>query len=74
MWTGTRRTTVNSIESPDRYDALTDQDKKEMATLSEDMCIIRHAEETDKFIRAVLHQKVSGKLLEGKTERGVKIT
>jgi hypothetical protein len=48
-----------AFDSPDYYDALNDEDKKTIATLSDDFCIIRHEDQTDRFIRAVLHQKIN---------------
>ena len=40
--------------SPDYYSYLSDEDKKNMAELSEDFCIIRHPEQTDRFIRTTM--------------------
>src|SRR6185369_1884704 len=37
---------------------LSDEDKTNMAQVDEDFCIIRHEDQTDYFIRAVLKQKV----------------
>ena len=48
-----------AFDSPHQYDTLSDEDKKSIATLSGDLCIIRHDEQTDRFIRAVLHQKIN---------------
>jgi hypothetical protein len=48
-----------AFDSPDYYDSLNEEDKKSIATLSDDLCVIRHEDQTDRFIRAVLHQKVN---------------
>lgn len=48
-----------AFDSPHQYDTLSEENKKSIASLSEDLCVIRHKEQTDRFIRAVLHQKVN---------------
>lgn len=48
-----------AFDSPFHYDKLNDEDKKSLAKLSDDFCVIRHPDQTDRFIRAVLHQKVN---------------
>ena len=40
--------------TPFHYDVLSENDKNETAELSDDFCIIRHPEQTDRFIRTVL--------------------
>jgi len=40
--------------TPFHFDMLSEKDKDETAELSEDFCIIRHPEQTDRFIRTVL--------------------
>ena len=47
-----------SYISPTDYDTLSDNDKKEIGELSSDFCTIRHPEQTDRFIRCTLTQKV----------------
>jgi hypothetical protein len=47
------------FNSPDQYDRLNEEDKKSIATLSDDFCVIQHPEQTDRFIRAVLHQNIN---------------
>ena len=39
---------------PYHYDTLSDEDKNEIAEISEDFCIIKHPEQTDFFIKTVL--------------------
>lgn len=43
-----------AFSSPDYYDYLSDEDKKDMAELTEDFCIIHHPEQTDRFIRTTM--------------------
>lgn len=45
--------------TPFHYDILSDQDKNEIAEISEDFCIINHPEQTDRFIRAVMTLQVN---------------
>ncbi len=47
-----------SFISPDQYDGLSEDDKLNMAELSTDFCIIYHPDQTDRFIRCTLTQKV----------------
>jgi hypothetical protein len=47
-----------TFTSPTSYNGLSDNMKKEIAELSSDFCIIRHTEQTDRFIRATLSIKV----------------
>ena len=44
--------------SPTFYNNLTGDDKKNIAELSSDFCIIRHHDKIDRFIRGTLTQKV----------------
>jgi len=44
--------------SPANYHNLSDEDKQEMGELDSDFCVIRHADQTDRFIRCTLTQKV----------------
>lgn len=45
--------------SPDNYDSLSEEDKKKIGSLDSDFCVIKHLEQTDKFIRCTLTQKVT---------------
>ena len=47
-----------AFDMPHYYHILSVQDKKEMATLDDDFCIINHGDQIDRFIRVVLFQKV----------------
>ena len=42
------------FKSPYYYDVLSDADKKQLAVLSDDFCIISYPDQTDRFIRTVL--------------------
>jgi hypothetical protein len=44
--------------SPTNYDLLIEEDKQNMGKLNDDFCIITHADQTDRFIRCTLTQKV----------------
>ena len=46
------------FDAPYFYHNLSDKDKEEIAELSDDFCIIRHPDQTDRFIRVVLNQKI----------------
>ena len=48
-----------AFASPDNYDCLSENDKKNIAYLNSDFCIINHEEQTDRFIRCTLIQKVN---------------
>lgn len=45
--------------SPDNYDFLSADDKKNIAELKSDTCIINHPNQTDRFIRCTLTQLVN---------------
>jgi len=47
-----------TYDSPAPYNNLPEEDKQSMGTLSADFCTIKHSEQTDKFIRCTLTQKV----------------
>jgi hypothetical protein len=47
-----------TYSSPSFYNGLSEQKKTDIAELSEDFCTIRHPEQTDRFIRCTLTQKV----------------
>jgi hypothetical protein len=44
--------------SPTNYDELSEEDKKNIGELDTDFCVIKHLDQTDKFIRSTLTQKV----------------
>jgi hypothetical protein len=44
--------------SPTNYDTLSEEDKQNIAELTSDFCIITHPDQTDRFIRCTLTQKV----------------
>lgn len=46
------------FDAPYFYHNLSETEKEEIAELSDDFCIIRHRGQTDRFIRAVLNQKI----------------
>ena len=48
-----------AFSRPFYYDDLTDEEKTSIATLSDDFCVIKHPDQTDRFIRVVLKQKVT---------------
>ena len=45
---------------PHHYSALSDDEKRDIAELTSDTCIIRYEDQTDYFVRAVLFQKIIG--------------
>ena len=48
-----------AFDSPDHYYDLSDEDKTSMASLTGDFCVIKYEDQTDRFIRTVIHQKVN---------------
>lgn len=48
------------FQAPYYYDVLEDEDKAAMADLTDDFCIIKHPDQTDRFIRAVLSIPIKG--------------
>lgn len=48
-----------AFESPTAYNVLTEEGKMDIGELTSDFCVIRHPEQTDRFIRATLTQKVN---------------
>ena len=46
------------FDVPYSYHNLSDIEKQEIAELSDDFCVIRHPDQTDRFIRVVLSQKI----------------
>jgi hypothetical protein len=49
-----------AFHAPDQYTSLSDEQKSQMATLTEDFCTITHDEGTDRFIRAILEVPIHG--------------
>jgi hypothetical protein len=49
-----------AFKAPDQFASLTEAQKSEMGTLTEDFCTITHSEGTDRFIRAVLEVPIHG--------------
>jgi hypothetical protein len=47
-----------AYSSPMNYQTLSDDDKENIAELSNDFCVIHHTDQTDRFIRCTLTQKV----------------
>jgi hypothetical protein len=47
-----------AFESPTSYNVLSDNMKKHIGKLRNDLCIVRHPEQTDRFIRGTLTLKV----------------
>ena len=45
--------------SPDNYDSLSEDDKAKIGYLDGDFCVINHEDQTDRFIRCTLTQKVN---------------
>jgi hypothetical protein len=45
--------------SPTNYDSLSEVDKQNIGKLDEDFCVITHSDQTDRFIRCTLTQKVN---------------
>lgn len=48
------------FRAPDQYASLSETQKSEMGTLSDDVCIITHSDGVDRFIRAVLEVPIHG--------------
>lgn len=49
-----------AFAAPDPYTWLTEEQKQRIAQISDDLCIIRHEERTDYFVRAVLEIPIHG--------------
>ncbi len=47
-----------AYSSPTNYNNLTEEEKHSIAELTSDFCVIKYADQTDKFIRCTLTQKV----------------
>ena len=48
-----------AFASPYNYNILSEKDKKSIAELNEDFCVIKYEDQTDLFIRTILLQKVN---------------
>ena len=48
-----------TFKSPDNYDSLSQTDKETIAEIDSDFCIVNHPDQTDKYIRGTLKQKVN---------------
>jgi hypothetical protein len=48
-----------TFKSPFAYDELTLQEKENIAEITSDTCIIHYPDQTDRFIRCILHQKIT---------------
>ena len=48
------------FNAPDQYLSLSEEQRSQLATLSDDFCTITHDEGTDRFIRAVLEVPIEG--------------
>jgi hypothetical protein len=47
-----------TFRSPDNYDTLSQTDKESIAEIGKDFCVITYPDQTDRFIRCTLTQKV----------------
>ena len=45
--------------TPDQYHELSEEEKDKVAEISEDFCVIKYEDQTDRFIRCVLFQEVN---------------
>ena len=48
-----------AFSSPTNYNVLSEEDKENIAELTDDFCVIKHRDQTDLFIRCILTQKVN---------------
>lgn len=48
-----------TFNSPDNYYILSQEDKDTIAKIDSDFCVITHPDQTDRFIRCILIQKVN---------------
>lgn len=48
-----------TFKTPDNYDTLSQEDKETIAEIDNDFCVITHPDQTDRFIRCTLTQKVN---------------
>ena len=49
-----------AFDAPYHYQCLSDEEKNSIAELNSDFCIITYEDQIDRFVRAVLYQKVKG--------------
>ena len=47
-----------AFNAPFHYHILSSQEKEQIVDLDDDFCIIKHDDQTDRFIRVVLRQKI----------------
>lgn len=47
-----------TFKSPDNYNSLSQQDKDTIAEIDSDFCVITYSDQTDRFIRCTLIQKI----------------
>lgn len=47
-----------AFKSPDQYNILSRTDKVAIVEINSDLCVIRHPDQTDRFIRCTLNQRV----------------
>ena len=48
-----------AFKTPYHYDILNEKEKSEIAEISDDFCVIRHEDQTDRFIRTVLTLQIN---------------
>ncbi len=48
-----------TFNSPSNYSELTEEEKNDIAAINSDFCVIKHPDQTDRFIRVKLQQKVN---------------
>ena len=49
-----------AFDAPIYYNMLSEQEKNEIAELANDVCVIHYPDQTDRFIRVILNQKIIG--------------
>jgi hypothetical protein len=47
------------FKTPFHYDILNDKEKVEIAEIDDDFCIIKHSDQTDRFIRTTLRMQIN---------------
>jgi hypothetical protein len=50
---------VLGFKTPLPYDILTDKEKTEIAEIDDNFCVIKHSDQTDRFIRATLKMQIN---------------
>lgn len=48
------------FDAPMPYSQLSEQERKDKASFTSDLCIIRHEDQTDRFVRAILEVPIHG--------------